>query len=261
MRISDMPVLATVVFCCLGALTSGCGESSKTSTDAAVDSARDTGASDLPMVPDATQDSTKPNPLPDGSVDAISADAPLDANRVDGPQTDANQMDGPGHDAGADSGGDSGVPTTMAILTFRFKNTGASTLYVHQGCTIFVSVTSLADGKTYGTNYACACDCASPTCNGNVACGVCAPSSGVPIEVGSSHDIYWAAEFTTSQLKTGPYGSFQCESHSPIPTGPYKVEIAVYASDSDATNETNSRKVEKTFTLGTADATIEVPIQ
>jgi hypothetical protein len=83
----------------------------------------------------------------------------------------------------------------------------------------------------------------------------------VPIEVGSAHDITWVADFTTSQLKTGSYGSFQCLSHSPIPTGPYKVELSLYANDADATNETNARKVEKTFTLGTANATIEVPIQ
>jgi hypothetical protein len=191
-----------------------------------------------------------------------SPDVPLDANRIDSPQSDATQVDGrQGQEAGGDSRGDSAVPTTMSTITFRFKNTGSSTLYVHQACTIFIRVTSLADGATYGTNYACACDCASPSCNGNLACGACAPPSGVPIEVGSARDITWAAEFTTSQTKTGAYGSFQCLVRSPIPTGPYKVEILVYTNDSDATNETNSRKVEKTFTLGTANATIEVPIQ
>ena len=248
MRTPDTRVLATAVFCCLGALATGCGESSKTSNDAAVDSVRDTGVSDLPMAPDTAQDSAKPNPSPDGSIDAISADL-----------SPAVSVDLASPDAALD--GNSDVPTTMANITFRFKNTAASTLYVHQACTIFIRVTSLADGTTYGTNYACACDCASPTCNGSLECGACAPPSGVPIEVGSVKEIFWAARFTTSQLGTGPYGSFQCESHSPIPTGPYKVEILVYENSSDATSETNSRKVEETFTLGTADAAVEVPLQ
>jgi hypothetical protein len=227
------------------------------------------------MASDIAKDSAKPNPAPDGSVDTIpsdfspdvsvdgaSPDASLDANRVDGPQADANLVDGEtAQEADADSRDDSDAPTTMANITFRFKNTGANTLYVHQACTIFIRVTSLADGRTYGTNYACACDCANPTCNGTLACGACPPTSGVPIEVGSVREIFWAAQFTTSQLKTGPYGSFQCESHSPIPTGPYEVEILIYENSSDATSETNFRKVEETFTLGTADATVEVPIQ
>jgi hypothetical protein len=267
MRISDTRVSATVVFCYLGALALGCGDGSKKATDAALDSGRDTGGSDDSLAPaDTAQDSTKPNPWSDGAVDAISAEAPVDVASpdavMDASQSDANQGDGlPGHEAGGDSRGDSEVPTTMANITFRFKNAGASTLYVHQACTILVRVTSLADGKTYGTNYACACDCASPTCNGGLACGACAPDSGVPIDVGSARDITWLAQFTTSQLKTGPNGSFQCENHSPIPTGPYKVEILVYDSSADATSQTNSRKVEKTFSLGTADATIEVPLQ
>ena len=258
MRTPDTRVLATVVFCCLGALAIGCAESSKkTSADAAVD----TGASDFAASPDTASDSAEPHPSPDVPTDAIPQDLSPDVS-VDAASADATQLDGlQGSEAGDDSRGDSAVPTTMATITFRFKNTGPSTLYVHQGCTIFVRVTSIADGTTYGTNYACACTCASPSCNGSLACGACAPPSGVPIEFGAAKEIVWVAQSTTSQLKTGPYGSFQCENHSPIPTGPYKVEILVYADSPDATSETNSHKVEKDFTLETADATVEVPIQ
>lgn len=272
MRISDTRVPATLVFCYLSALAIGCGDSVKESrTDAATDSARDTAL----LVPDTAVDVVKPTPSPDSAGDAVAPDLSpevpvdgaspdwlLDANRVDSPQSDAAQVDGTQtKEVGGDTRGDSAVPTTRATVTFHFKNTGTSTLYVHQACTIPIKVTSLTDGTTYGNGYACACDCASPTCNGNLACGACAPPSGVPIEVGSAHDIYWAAELTTSQTKTGTYGSFQCLVRSPIPTGPYKVEISVYTDDTNATNETNSRKVEKTFTLGTADATVEIPVQ
>jgi hypothetical protein len=267
MRIPDTRVLTSMVFCCLAALAIGCGESSKKTSDAAAaDSARDTGPSDTAQdlaKPDSANDVVPPDLSPDFSADRAITDAPVDSNRGDGPETDASPLDGArGQDAevGADSQTDA-VLTTMANITFRFKNTGASTLYVHQGCTIFIKVTSMADGATYGTDYACACTCASATCNGTLACGACAPPSGVPIDAGSVKDIFWTAQLTISQTKTGPYGSFQCLVHSPIPTGPYKVEISVYGSNSDATSETNSRKVEKTFTLGTADATVEVPIQ
>lgn len=267
MRISDIRVSATAVFCCLSALAIGCGDSStKTVADAAAEAARD--------FPDTAVDSAKDSPSSDSAADAARADLSLDAfldgassdgavdaNRADSPQSDAAQVDGmKGAEVGGD-GGDAGAPSTMATVTFRFKNTGASTLYVRQACSIFIRVTSLVDGRTYGTNSSCACDCASPSCNGNLECGACAPASGVPIPVGSAHDIAWVAQFTTSQLKTGSYGSFQCVSHSPIPTGPYKVEISLYATDADAINETNSRKLEQTFTLGTANATVEVPIQ
>ncbi len=248
MRISDIRVRATMVFCCLGALALGCSESSKTSLDAAMDAS---------LSLDTAQDLAT-HQGPDGSADAIAAEVSLDVAAPDA----AHQADGvPGRETGGDGSDDSAVPTTMASIIFRFKNTAASTLYLHQACSIFVRVTSLADGKTYGNGYACACDCSSPTCNGGMACGACPPDSGVPIEVGSTKDIYWVARFSTEQLKTGPHGPFQCQIHSPIPTGPYKVEILVYQSASDATSETNSRKVEKTFALGTADATIEVSLQ
>ena len=38
-------------------------------------------------------------------------------------------------------------------------------------------------------------------------------------------------------------------------------QISVYGNSVDAASETNSRKVENSFTLGTADAIVEVPIQ
>jgi hypothetical protein len=166
-------------------------------------------------------------------------------------------------DAGRDTANsppDSSVDamTTMATITFRFKNTGTNTVYLHRGCTIPLTVTSLADGATYGNGYACVCDCASPSCNGAMECGECAPDSGIPIAVGATEDVTWTARRTITRTKSGPYGSFRCEEASPIPTGAYKVAIDVFSSDSDAANRTNSRFIEQSFNLGTADDTIEV---
>jgi hypothetical protein len=149
----------------------------------------------------------------------------------------------------------------MATITFRFKNTGTRTLYLHTACTTPIKITSMADGAVYENGFYCACECASPSCTSQPACGACLPPSGEPIDAGSTKEITWSARVTTTQTKTGSFGAFQCLVYIPIPTGAYKVGIDVYASTSDAASETNSRTVEKGFTLGTANATIEVPLQ
>jgi hypothetical protein len=150
--------------------------------------------------------------------------------------------------------------TTRATITFRFRNTGTETLYVYQDCVFALQVTSLADGTSYGIAFTCACDCSDSKCTGGVACGACRPPSGVPFAVGQVTDIFWMAETSTLQSKTGPYGPFQCVDLRPIPTGLYKVTLAVYANEADTTAKTNGRVVEMPFTLGTEDAVVEVPV-
>jgi hypothetical protein len=188
------------------------------------------------------------------TADAAVDSAP-DADRPDSPTSaDAGQDIADSPDSSVDG------TTSMANITFVFENAGTNTLYLHRGCTTPIRVTSLASGAVYGNSFFCACDCATPSCNGTLACGACAPDSGIPVSVGSSTEIPWTAQAVTSRSKTGPYGPFTCVDERPVPTGAYKVEIDVYTSSSDAENSTNPRTVAKLFVLGTADATVEVPL-
>lgn len=149
---------------------------------------------------------------------------------------------------------------TSATITFRFRNNRSQTVYFWRGCSYALVVTSEVDGKTYSNGSLCGCDCANSSCQSTPACGACAPDSGIPVEVGMSLDIGWSALISTLQTKTGSLGTFQCVVHTPIPTGTYRVRIAVYPTPEDAVGLTRGQDVEMSFLLTTANAVVEVPI-
>jgi hypothetical protein len=271
MRTPDTRVLPALVFCYLAASAAGCGDNSKQRpSDAAADSARDTNADSPPTV-DALQDSSTPSP--DAAVDTVAdlspspdsatPDAALDSKQGDAPQVDAPQVDGaPASDGGSDDSEGDALTDAPPVITFHLKNTGTQTIYLHSICTNGFKVISGADGTVYDNENVCACNCSSSDCNGPVYCKLCGPSwDGVPINTGAAKELTWTAELSKTQTETGPYGSYQCYVHSPIPTGPYTVAIAVYANSADATSETNPQTFETSFTLGTDNATVEVPLQ
>ena len=221
---------------CFALLGLGCGESLKVPTR------RDGGTADMASVEAARED--------DMATQADAAPAAPDGGKADavaGPE-DAS----PSADA---------IAETSALITFRFRNAGSQTVYLRQGCSYPLVVTSEADGKTYSNESFCACDCASSSCQSAPSCGACAPTSGIPVEAGERLDVSWSARISTPQTKTGSLGTFQCVVLSSIPTGIYRVRIAVYPTPEDAVGLTSGKDVEMSFLLTTADATVEVPIQ
>jgi len=221
---------------CAALLGLGCGDSLKVQTR------RDGGTADLASVDAGGEDgmATQADTAP-AAPDGAKADA------VAGPKEASPSADA--------------LVETSALITFRFRNTGSQTVYLRQGCSYPLVVTSEADGKTYSNESFCACDCASSSCQSTPACGACAPTSGIPIEAGESRDVSWSARLSSPQTKTGSLGTFSCVVITSIPTGTYRVRIAVYPTPEDAVGLTNGKDVEMTFLLTTANATVDVPVQ
>jgi hypothetical protein len=227
--------------------TVGCGDDTKKTvkdggTDVAV--VLDTNRPDLTLAPDTKLDTATTPDVP--LVDAASPDMAAQ----DGATTDGMDDAMVGTDA---------VGETLASITFRFKNTGTQAVYLHRQCDLPIQVTAEADGATYSNSFICACDCADSSCQVTINCAQCL-WSGLAVEPGKSEDIVWSAMKSTMQTKMGTMGSFQCVAHAPIPTGAYRVSIQVYPTAADAASQANGKAVTKSFTLTTANATIDFPL-
>jgi hypothetical protein len=297
MRKLDKLALAQLLFAPLVVAAVGCsdGSNAQPRLDAGIDRPPDVASadtteadavppadaarSDAPPVADAASaDAESADELslgdgatPDGPrpLDASPGDTPLDAGVDATPPRDAVAQDGSSAlDAGSGEAG-TGIDGAVAVdalamsmptITFRLDNEGTQTAYLRNNCWIAVAVTSESDGADYSNGQFCACDCADSTCTSSVMCGPCAPPEGVALEAGKTKDISWIARRSAMETRTGPYGVFQCVAHTPIPTGAYRVAIVVYPSESDATADTNGNTVARSFTLGTTNATVTVPI-
>lgn len=280
MRTIEHAIFALSIPCLLVAGAVGCGDSSSAQPrlDGAVDNRPadapgDVGTADAPWGAETAKlDVAKPDAPP--IEDTAQADAAADASqtRLDAAPPDAPAQDVAGVDvapldagtneaAGLDGGaGVDALDVTTSTITFRLENRGAQTVYLRSECWLPFDVTRAADGTVYANGSFCACNCADSSCNGPVACGPCAPTSGMAIEAGKTHDLTWISRTSTLQTKTGPTGSFQCVAHAPLPVGDYRLSISIYPTAADAVAATNGATVQQSFLLGPASATVVVPI-
>lgn len=293
----DKPTVAQVVFCLLvTGIGAGCGDDtgSKAKLDAAVDATADVPGADAakPGADAAKTDTLAPPDLsradapesdtpmtdvplprdtaPDGpaTLDVANGETGLDSSAVDtGLVPDVAGDAPPALDTGAvETGGIDGTTAvdaegmTTASITFRLHNQGAQPVYVRSNCWIPFDVTSLADGTVYANRFFCACSCAEALCTGPVACAPCPPPDGLEVAPGQTRDLSWQARKSTLETKTGTQGPFECVAHAPIATGAYRVSVSVYPTEEDAAAETNGRVVQQSFTLGTANAVVTVPV-
>jgi hypothetical protein len=286
MRKLEHAVFALSIPCLLVAGAAGCGDSTaaQPQPDGAVDNRRadapgDTPSADAPWGAETTkldvakldvakldvpvvEDTGKPGDASDASETGLDA-ATVDAAAQDVPGVDGSALlDGGSSEAGGVDGaaGVDALTMTTANVTFRLENRGAQAVYLRNACFIPFDVTCAADGTVYANAFFCACNCADSTCNGPLACGPCAPTSGVAIAPGETRDLSWIARKSTLQTKTGATGSFQCVAIAPIPTGDYRMSISVYPTAADAVAATNGTTVRQSFLLDTANTTVAVPI-
>jgi hypothetical protein len=170
----------------------------------------------------------------------------------------------PDGDHASDAGSgetDDTLATTQAIINFVFKNNGKQTVYLHQSCTIPFQVIQDIGGTVHENAFFCLCPCASSSCLGGIACGVCIDPSGLAVEAGKSVEKSWAAQFRSVQNKAGEKGNYECLAYEPIPIGRYHISVSVYSTSDDAAKKSNATVVSQSFELTSADATVEVPIQ
>jgi hypothetical protein len=215
------------------------------------DTAKSDTQADVVLIPDTNK--------ADLARDTDKADIPV---LPDAPQGDAPAGDAGLGDASADlgDGATDALGTTMATITFRFKNTGTQAVYLRSECVVPIQILSMADWTAYANGYNCACDCADVGCQDAIKCAPCAPPDGVLVAPGKNQEIAWVARQSTLQTKTGLRGAFQCVAHAAIPTGTYRVSLQVYPTMADAAAKTNGKAVSLSFPLTTANAIVEVPL-
>jgi hypothetical protein len=292
MRIHDIRVLTTSVFCVsIASMTGmGCGSALKTAPPAD-GGARDLGADtttvdgsagDSPALPEVARlDAQVDSAAPDVGVDSSktdAADTAVDSSRTDAADAGVNptEPDAGSGDAALDGQSssdsattvDSGGPDTgykreltQAIISLVFKNPSMDTVYLRTECWLPFQVTDEATGTVYENKIFCACDCANSSCVGGLACGACPPPSGIAVATGKSLTGTWVAQTSTLLQKSGTAGSYQCVAHSPLLTGRYRVSIAVYSSAADAAAMLNATTATTSFDLTTTDATVDVPLR
>jgi hypothetical protein len=153
------------------------------------------------------------------------------------------------------------VETTLATITFLIRNEGSRVVFLHRECFMPFGVTAEADGKRYGESFFCQCDCADPRCTGDVECGMCAPPAGIALAPGKGQELTWVARASTTQTRSGSRGAYACSVHTPIPTGTYQFDLAIYPTEADGVARTKGELVKQVFPLGTTNATVVVPVQ
>lgn len=142
-------------------------------------------------------------------------------------------------------------------VSFRFRNRGATPVYLRDGCLPEYGLSSCARcyADDLGPTISCGqCRCDDSSCRpGGVACGACPPERGTPVAPGGFVDHGWGGFALRDDDVQG-----QC--FAPLPAGYYGLRVKVYASEEDALARTNGREVKVEFPLGTGMGVVEVDV-
>jgi len=143
-------------------------------------------------------------------------------------------------------------PPPPATITFQLHNDGISTIYVYESCQVDYTITSLADPVHAITRSAgCACMCGQ-------VCPVCGPCFEGPLEMATGGMMIseWSTvDVTTQQTPTG-----SCERTTPLPDGPYRIDVPVYPTHDDAVAKTSGRTASASFTLPVVGNVVHVQL-
>ena len=147
------------------------------------------------------------------------------------------------------------VPTTtMTTVSLQLQNGSAAAAYVYQGCLIDYKITSLADPSiTINRVEGCICACGQSVCS---TCGQCYAGHR-EIPAGGQITESWVTANVTSE-SGGVTGS--CQRLHALPTGSYRIELPVYATQADAAAKVLPRVVTQVFTLPAPDDTVTIPV-
>jgi hypothetical protein len=112
-------------------------------------------------------------------------------------------------------------------VTFRFSNTGTSTLFLHESCTPEFAVTACMDGYAQPLilEAFCSVDCSSPQ-DGCIVCGACFDGA-YAMPPGATREFQWSGEtyaFSTRQ-------TCGCHCSQPAASGDYRVTVPVFDSE------------------------------
>jgi hypothetical protein len=173
-----------------------------------------------------------------------------------------------GGGAGTGAGGGApdpacGVPTPVKSPPYpteiRFRNDGATPLYLHFGCIgIEYGISSCASGYRdfLEPAFHCGCPCDSMSCTGSVSCGACPAPAGTAVAAGSVATVTWDAVVRTEEAR-GAYNCVRSRFESP---GRHRVAVRVYDDAAAARDLRGGRIVTQDFDLPTAIGVVEVPL-
>ena len=148
------------------------------------------------------------------------------------------------------------LPTTTSgplSTTFRFRNSGSAPVFLHTECGMLsYQVSSCTSG--YTDQVAVPVFCPPCLCGvGCVTCGMCAPDIGVQVAPGTTTQVAWDASLLVQQ----PGGD--CSTKVGLPAGLYRVSIPIYATQADATAQSNPLRVLTTdFSLSSTTTVVDI---
>ena len=151
---------------------------------------------------------------------------------------------------GSSTGGPPAPPPVT--ITFQLHNDGISTIYVFEGCQLDYTITSLADPvHAIARTGGCACACGHE-------CPVCGACFEGPLEMATGGMMI--SEWSTVNVTTEPTPTGSCERTTPLPEGPYRIDVPVYPSHDDAVAKTSARTASASFTLPVVGNVVHVQL-
>jgi hypothetical protein len=149
------------------------------------------------------------------------------------------------------------LPPDPTPLTFELHNGGATSVYLHETCTLELSILQLTappEAVGLSTGGCGVCDCAAASC-GPVACGACF-DGGLEVAAGATQQYFWTQ--VDVQYETGAAAT--CSRTTALPAGPYRIDVPVFASADDASGGIGARVATATFTLPDVE-NVAVPLE
>jgi len=172
---------------------------------------------------------------------------------------------------GAAGGGAGGSPPDPACAVpvpvtsppypteIRFRNDGATALYLHTGCIgVEYGISSCASGyrDSLEPTFQCACNCESTSCTGSLSCGACPAPASAAVAPGTSTKMMWDGVVTTDEDRS----TYTCVHSRNASAGRHRVAIRVYDDATSARDLRGGRIVTQDFDLPAASGVVEVAI-
>lgn len=139
-------------------------------------------------------------------------------------------------------------------MRFRFRNSGATPVFLRAGCSLEYRISSCE--RCYrddlGARSQCgSCGCADKACNPNgFTCGQCESDRGVAVAPGGILEDTWTGETQDAARNC----------RVALPAAGYGLAIRIYETAVDAVKRTNAREVVANFLLGSTAAAFDLDV-
>ncbi len=157
------------------------------------------------------------------------------------------------------------VPPACAVVTdqsapyqvfFQFTSTSTTPLYLREDCHTNFTITSCEDAYSAPVEIHADCTVDCSQANDCIECGACLEGAN-PVSQGAPHEVKWAGDtYTFGQNNVG----CTCHNASVAPAGKYRITVPVFATEADATANTNPVPHTVDFDLPAPNGIVIVPV-